>query len=280
MWGIVGDGPPEAGVVGVKKAGASERETWIARRACAEYLERTLLGWRRGGVLRPLAESRETQVYVARVKPGLQVVVKRQVDERAFRRELTAVMMFERIDASPRLVAEPDYGRGIVAMEYVPRHFFVRRRSDLEHVAKLVGTMHGFASLCQRGLEERTGVLGPRLVDVAGQGEPYGSIGAGMMDALGGEYRPVAIGDLKQDHVRLGRRGCVLVDLETFHWGGLEAMDLFQLSAIQVEDCEEDIGSRSVAASYCRARKAVQDWPVCSEQVEAWIQAARWHWAG
>ena len=79
----------------------------------------------------------------------------------------------------------------------------------------------------------------------------------------------------KPGHIRKTLKDCVFVDFETFRWGGLEPMDLFQLTSLPSKLPDVDRTTRIVAEAYCAGRNKIQRWPVVPQKVALWIQAVR-----
>lgn len=261
----------EMGITIVEKSLPSPIEARVAKQACLEYIVSV---FRSSAIrsMRPLSESRQTQVYVVDHAKFGTMVVKRHCGQDSFRREVLALTMLEALGVTPRLTAPPDYDRQVFVTEYLSNCYTVYSEVDFASVAYSLGRLHAFASLCLQRLQTNTRNRYPCIRDRLNESRnPHGIIIKQMIDVLGPMYHSVAVGDIKPEHVRLGATGCVLVDMETFSWGGLEVLDLFQLVTFPVKGGNAFLRNQLVSESYCMARDSVQKWPVSSSQINRWI---------
>ncbi|WP_037249008.1 aminoglycoside phosphotransferase/kinase family protein [Rhodopirellula baltica] len=250
-------------------------EAEIAQRLCIEYATSSLApGCPRS--IRPLAESQQTQVYFVELASGEQVVVKRHKESGSFNRELLALTMFEELELTPRLVASPDEKNKLLLMEYLPTRFSVMSCVDFSNVASVIGRLHGFANLCMQKMQLGGAGQYPCLADQLGvaSGLPARII-AELIEVVGADYCTASIGDIKPEHLRKGKVGCVLVDLETFCWNRIEVLDLFQLVTFPTDACSLALRDRLVCESYCLARNTIQLWPIGPDRLFDWLTLAR-----
>ena len=166
-----------------------------AQRACTEYVAREFPQYQLS-LIRPLKESRLTQTYVVYFVDRCGLVVKRHEQSEAFEREVLALTMFGNIKASAKLLAQPDFGERMLAIELIPNCFRFQAARDFKLVAAKVGEMHGFAWLCQRHLAATNGFNSPRLADgLAAPSEIERTLAEEMSKVLTLEYHPSSIGD-------------------------------------------------------------------------------------
>jgi hypothetical protein len=227
--------------------------------------------------VRVLSETGVNQVYCVTFSNSRRVVIKRHENEFAFERELLALTMYEPLCHTPRLVAPPDHREKVIYLEYLPRCLPIRSRSIPILIAYILGRLHAFANRCATHAGILTGLSFPSLEHVPDGGSArVAHVIEDMVAALGPDYYPSAIGDMKSDHFRLGDGGCCLVDLETFRWGRLEVMDLAQLIDALPRPLQNPPGAASrLCTSYCEGRRSVYEWGVSPGRLGDWLAEVR-----
>ena len=202
---------------------------------------RSLHGWEASpfksnqlDIQRLLVEDR-TQLYLVRAEEGQQMVAKRHSDWMTYYRELRGFELLGSQAPIPGLIAASDSGQFIV-MEYVPDSWEMKTKSDLCEVAKALGRLHACGSRNARFLksfsQEATLGFMIRNTDSYNWVEDVEALREALSLAslkLGESYVPVHLGDFKEGHVRARDGECVLIDLETVDFGGIEWFDILSL---------------------------------------------------
>jgi hypothetical protein len=223
-----------------------------------------------------IVENSETQVYRVEVSLGRQIMIKRHRDHAPFFREALALVMLESQGITPRLILPPETSQRLLVTEYLSMPFAVKTEIDFRKVAHAIGRIHGFAHLCIQKLESQFPKKFPQLIDqLEKSSQIRREIVNLMIRVLGANYTSVSIGDIKPEHLRQGIMGCVLVDLETFSWGGLEVLDLFQLVTFPSDVSDSVLLDRVVSESYCQGRRCIESWHVDKMHIFQWLAYMR-----
>lgn len=255
----------------IEKIPLHPAEAKTVRQVCIRYAELAFPSQtvRR---FRALAESNQSQVYYVELDYKLRIVLKRHFYRESFARELFALRMYEGLGSVPRLCAPVAFDLNLLVIEYIPRPYIFHSLIDFAAAAHMLGRLHGFANLCVRQLYASTGQCYPSLGDLARDvALPTFQIVRRMIDVFGPTYNPISIGDIKPEHIRRRGRECILVDLETFRWGGLELIDLAQLLAIPIPSDRRVVRRRYVCEHYCQGRNEVQEWAVDPSTLMEWL---------
>ncbi|MDP9174360.1 MAG: hypothetical protein M3O30_10920 [Planctomycetota bacterium] len=92
-----------------------------------------------------------------------------------------------------------------------------------------------------------------------------------MQCALGDNYVPSSIGDLKIEHVGGARGWYKIFDLETFSWGGLEVLDLYSIIKGLQGSLTFDNPAAPLCVGYCITRARIHEWTTLPETLIEWI---------
>lgn len=223
-----------------------------------------------------LSETSATQVYRVEFSSGKQMIIKRHRDPAPFSREALALMMFDSLKVTPKLIVPPETSERLLITEYLPNPFMVNTARDFKKIAYTIGRLHGFAHLCVQQLESQFPKEFPRLISqLENSSEIRREIVNQMIRLLGSNYISISIGDIKPEHLYQGTMGCVLVDLETFSWGGLEVIDLFQLVTFPSGISDLVLIDRVVSEGYCQGRRCIEAWSVDKMHIFQWLAYMR-----
>jgi aminoglycoside phosphotransferase (APT) family kinase protein len=210
--------------------------------------------------IEPLQLDERTQIYLARMSDGQQVIAKRHDEWASYFRELRAFELIGSRAPLPRLLATSDSSQFII-MEYLPEPFVANTQAKLYEVARTLGRLHtcgvNNASLFKYFSQDATlGYLIRRTDSYSWLADEDALREALSLAALrlGEDYVPIQLGDIKNSHLRARDGCCTFIDLETLTFGGFEFFDLLSLIIIARDNDLEEYEWVGLTEAYLAGR--------------------------